>query len=98
MTPAEKAAKVKKAHACKPIGRQNPRKYPWICLVRARRQELRLSMRDVAENIGMSVAGIFEIERGSEPTLDTCRRLADFFGEAIESLWPARRKAEANGQ
>ncbi len=91
MTPAEKMARDKKPRACKPIGQRDPRRYPWICLVRARRQKLRLSMRDVAEGVDMTVAAIFAIERGSEVRLDTARKLADFFGEAIESIWPSRR-------
>ncbi len=78
-------------HPCKPIGKRDPRRYPWICLVRARRQELRLALRDVAQGCSLSIAGLSEIERGREPELWTARRLADFFGLSVEELWPSRR-------
>ncbi len=93
MTPAEKAAAAKKPAKCKPLlGKRSVRAYPWACTLREARQALRLSLRDVAGGCDLSIAGLSEIERGTDPQLSTARRLATFFGKTVEELWPANRK------
>lgn len=60
----------------------------WRCALRAKRVELRLSMDEVAKAVSMSKAGLWGIEKGSDPMLTTAAKIARFFGCSIESLWP----------
>ncbi len=92
MTPAEKAAAAKPPRKNGPLPKErSKRRYPWDCLVRAMRISLRLAMRDVAKGCGLSIAGLSEIERGTDPQLTTARKLATFFGKTIEEIWPQLR-------
>lgn len=92
MTPAQRAAAAKKPRKCsEPSKTRSMRKYPWICLLREKRQALRLSLRDVALGAGLSIAGLSMIELGTDPQLTTARTLATFFGVSVEELWPRHR-------
>ena len=94
MTPAEKIAASKPLRKCREVLNGSPRDYPWTCLVRHARLSLRLSLRDVAASVGMSIAGLSQVERGAETTLRTARKLAVFFGMRLEDLWPALRSTD----
>ena len=49
--------------------------------LRARRREMGLTLKDVAEGSGLSVGFISQIERGEgNPTLDTLNRIGRAFG------------------
>lgn len=93
MTPAEKVAATKRHKSQRPIVARFglARKYPWKCRIRDARLALRLSLRDVATGAKLSIAGLSEIERGTDPRLTTARRLAVFFGSTVEQLWPELR-------
>jgi DNA-binding XRE family transcriptional regulator len=92
MTPAEKLASLKP-------WRREPRngvyrRVVWDCKVREIRESLRVSIRDVAKAVKMSVTALWQIEMGGETTLSTARKLTVFFGKTVEELWPkkARKK------
>lgn len=87
LSPAEKLSRDK-PYRRSPSGKGEPREAVWICCCRERREALRLSLRDVAAAVGLSVTGYWQIERGSDPQLTTARRLAAFFGATVEQLWP----------
>lgn len=58
-----------------------------------------LKQSDVAAATGFTSPQLSDIERGDykDVPLENCRRLADFFGCAIEDLFPPR-VAEGDGQ
>lgn len=86
MTPAEKLA-AKKSKTRKP--RRDSRTFDTHkCLCRLHREELGLTIRDVAEAIGISNPCICDVERGSETTLTTARKMAKFYGKSVDELWP----------
>lgn len=90
MTPAERLAKAKPYRTRKGEGNDPspPRYAVWKCTLRERRESLRLSLRDVAAAVGLSVTGYWQIEKGGDVMLTTARRIAAFFGMPIEQLWP----------
>lgn len=83
MTPAEKLSQSKPSKTLKPTN--HPR--VWRCAVRSERERLRLSLDEVAEAVGMSKCGLWQVERGSDPMLTTAWKLAAFFGMPIDDLW-----------
>ena len=93
MTPAEKLAaqKQRKRPPRNTVKRPNP---VWVCRVREVRESFHLSLRDVADAIGMSNPGLFAIEHGSDPMLTTAYKLAEFFGMSIPELWPAKAEKD----
>ena len=94
MTPAERLAKSKPWRR-PPRNKAEPRTPAWVCRVRERREALRLSLRDVAGAVRLSVTALHQIEHGGDPQLTTARRLADFFGATVEDLWPRRSPQRA---
>lgn len=58
------------------------------CRCREVRHELGLTIRDVAAATGISNPCICDVERGSETTLGTARKLAKFYGKSVDWLWP----------
>jgi DNA-binding XRE family transcriptional regulator len=89
MTPAEKLSAAKPWRRAPRNTTQSPRKASWACEVRARREALRLSLRDVAAAVKLSVTALHQIEHGTDPMLTTARRIAVFFGATTDELWPA---------
>lgn len=91
MTPAEKLSAAKPWRR-EPRNTTAPaRKAVWPkCRCRAKREALRLSLRDVATAIGLSVTALHQIEHGTDPMLTTATKLARFFGSAVEELWPSK--------
>ncbi len=87
VSPAEKLAH-RKPWRRSPRNRSKPRKAVWECRIRAEREPLRLSLRDVARACKLSVTALHQIEHGSDPMLTTATRLAEFFGLAVGELWP----------
>jgi DNA-binding XRE family transcriptional regulator len=86
MTPAEKLASKRRPR--KSRGNVNPvRKRVWNCSLRAVRQSLSLAIHEVAKATGMSVAGLSEIERGTDPMLSSATKLAAFYGKTVDELW-----------
>ena len=90
MTPAELLAAGKRRERPKRNGPATPpRKAVWAATLRARREALNLSMRDVAVAVGLSLPCYWAIEHGTDPMLTNARKLADFYGATVEELWPA---------
>lgn len=63
----------------------------WVCMVRERRVELGLSLRDLERAVGLGSSHLSQIEGGAELNLSNARRLAFFFQAAVEELWPELR-------
>ena len=83
-SPAQRLAATKpEAHKA----RYQKKTHIWQCGLREQRKRLGLTQRDVADAIGMTVAGLWAIEHGSDPMLTTAKRIADFFGCSIEDMW-----------
>lgn len=89
MTPAEKLAKEKPRRKL----REKPyeRTSHWHCGITRLRHELRISLDDVADAIGISKTTLWQIEHGTDPMLTTAMKLSVFFGRPIESMWTERR-------
>lgn len=88
MTPAEELAKRKRRQRPpRNKSNQTTRVVSWDCRLPAMRDELNLSLRDVAGAVGMSVAALHQIEHGTDPMLTTARKLAEFFGATVEQIW-----------
>lgn len=87
MTPAERWATTKRLRR-RPRNLAVLRNTVWWCRLREYREAAGVSLHDTAAALGMSVAGIHQIEHGSDPMLTTARRLAQFFGCAEGDLWP----------
>lgn len=84
-SPAEKLAE-KKAAAKKPsMGRK-------VVFDKVLLQDLRtvlgLSLRDVERATGVSNCSILDAERGSELSLSSALKLAQFYGKSVEEIWP----------
>lgn len=88
MTEAERLSKTKRS--LPPIA---CRKVVWRCTLLDRRQRLNLSLRDIEGATGITSASLSTVERGSDLTLTTARKIADFFGASVEELWPSRLEA-----
>jgi DNA-binding XRE family transcriptional regulator len=84
MTPAEKLA------ATRPLKRRSKTGHvgPLRCNIRALRESLGLSLDEVVAAVELSKTAIWEAEHGGNVTLVTARKLAAFYGKAIEELWP----------
>ncbi len=91
-TPAERLAARKPWRRPKRNGPPHPpRKAVWDTRLRAVREELKLSMRDVAKAVRLSLTTYWQIENGTDPMLTNAVRIAAFFGMTVESLWPKRK-------
>lgn len=78
-------AKAKSSKSLPPVRRQK-----WICQLRAIREKLGLTQRDVAAAVGMSAAGYHQLENGTDPQLSTATEVANFFDVEIRELWQPR--------
>ena len=93
MTTAEKLAAAKpKRTRRKNGGSSKGKTVVWKCQLATCRTNLRLSILDVAEAIGMSASGLWDVEHGTDPLLTTAMRLSNFYGLAIPTLWPSEVK------
>jgi DNA-binding XRE family transcriptional regulator len=63
------------------------RKAVWNCLIRPERERLGLTLRETADAVGMTQAGLSVIELGSDPMLTTAFKLSAFYGKPINVLW-----------
>lgn len=63
------------------------RKTAWLCRITELRHELRISLDDVAKEVGISKTALWQIEHGTDPMLTTAHKLAVFFGKCIEDIW-----------
>lgn len=60
----------------------------WTTTLRAHREKLNLSMRDVAVSCGLSVSAYFRIEAGyADVALSNAVRIAEFFAVPVAKLW-----------
>lgn len=90
LTPAQKLGKLKRR-------RREPRNVRpvaavvWETSIRAMRESLRLSLRDVAKAVGLAVNSYWKIENGCEPTLSSAWRIAEFYGRRIDQLWEKKQ-------
>lgn len=89
MSPAEKLSSKRKPKPTKD-GVPSGRKTPFICHAREIRLSLGLSIRDVCDAIEMSVGGMFEIERGTDPQVTTALKISAFYGKTVHELWERR--------
>lgn len=55
--------------------------------LRKLRDELGLSMREVGERIGIDHSYVGKIEKGRIPSLNTLKKLCDFYGIQVSSLF-----------
>lgn len=86
MTPAEKVAASKRRQRPKTKARV-VRKAVLTTKVRDVRESLRLSLRDVADAVGLSTTALWQLERGLDCMLTTAIKLAAFYGKTINELW-----------
>lgn len=63
-------------------------------LVRSRRKQLGLSLRDASEVSGVPVATLSRIEQGRMPDLGTFRRVVEWIGEKPERFFTTAERAE----
>lgn len=88
MTPAEKLSR-KKPWRRAPRNRVDINGYDFKdCSLRAIREGLRLSMKDVAAAVCLSPSSYWHIEHGRDLCLTTARRIAVFFGKSVDEIWP----------
>lgn len=87
MTPAEELASRKPSRKRHLQNSKPPRKRKWKTNIRDVREQHRLSLKDVAVAIDLSVNGLWQIEYGTDPLLTTAVKLAAFYGLGIEDLW-----------
>lgn len=80
--------------------RSRPRRNPkakserilWTTRIAAEREILNLSMRDVADAVGLSLSAYFRIEHGfADVSLSNAYSIASFFGRTVYELWPQWR-------
>ncbi len=77
------------SEACSMSG--EPRTSQLGAILRARRREKRLSLRDLAAGIGVSMNTLSRVERGQVPDLKNFQRIADWLDMPTESLlYPTR--------
>lgn len=89
-TPAQLLAASKTAKPSRPINPNSSCKSPWNCCLRRLREELGLSLDDVANAVGMSKAGYWGLEQGGDPMLTTAHKLCKFFGKVSCDIWRLR--------
>lgn len=64
----------------------------WRTNITTEREILNLSMRDVAEAVGLAVPSYFRIEHGyADVSLSNAYSIAEFFGKTVYELWPQWR-------
>lgn len=84
-TPAQRLAREKKKkNARKPV---SLRERGWRCKCRQLRLRLGLSLKEVAEQVGMSHTSYFFIEQGGDLRLWIAMKLSKFYGKPIDELW-----------
>lgn len=59
-----------------------------VCLARAKRKELGLSLDEAAAGMGMSKMGLSFLERGVTQRLPGMFAVARFYGVSVVDLWP----------
>jgi DNA-binding XRE family transcriptional regulator len=62
----------------------------WRCRLREYRTRLGLSQTEVARTVGLSRPQLVSVENGQNTMLSTAVKLAEFYGVAVEVLWPER--------
>lgn len=63
-------------------------------LLKQVRCELGLTMKNVADNVGVSSSTVFEAEAGCDVTLVVARKFAEFYGKSVDELWPVKQKGK----
>jgi len=86
MTPAETLSKTKQ-RSRPPRNKAKERSSPVVCHCREKRNGLNLSLRDVSEATGISVAGLHAIEHGGNVEMTTAFKLCEFYGCSLMELW-----------
>lgn len=86
-TPAENLSEQKKPKATANRKSTSARPPVFSCGIRAVRENLGLSLRDVSQAVGFSIAALWQIEHGTDPMLSTAFKLAAFYGCSVEELW-----------
>lgn len=70
--------------------RKSKLKAPSNCRLRAVREQLGLSLNEVAKAVGISNVGLYQIECGHGTRLGSARKLSAFYGKSIDELWPTK--------
>ena len=60
----------------------------WVCNLRFLRDKHNLTMDQVALGVSLSKTAYWQIEHGSDPMLTSAKRIAEFFGQRVETIWP----------
>lgn len=87
MSPAKKLSMKVSRTRSKKKQKSLPRKKVFDCAIYEIRIRYNLTIRQVADAVQMSVAGVHAIERGSDPMLSTVFKLSEFFGMRVEDIW-----------
>jgi DNA-binding XRE family transcriptional regulator len=96
MSPAQQLAASKNGKVRR-VGHKRPG-FVWKCNLGRERAKLGLSSYDVAEAVGVRHQTILNAESGCDTHLSTARKIADFFGVAIEAMWPEMIKDDVPAQ
>lgn len=95
MTPAETLASKKQRQRPKRNTPASSERVLWTCGLSELREQCNLSMRDVAESVGLSVSAYFRIEKGyADVSLSNAMNIAKFFGKTICEIWTQWRDKE----
>jgi DNA-binding XRE family transcriptional regulator len=91
-SPAQRLAKSKQLQRLKRNDASKSETILWTCKITEERELLNLSMRDVADAVGLSVSAFFRIEKGyADVSLSNAMSIAQFFGKTVYQLWPQWR-------
>ena len=82
-TPAEKLAKKVKRNP----GEESEKVYPLQSTMRNRREQLGLTLHDVAIAVGLSTSTISRLECGRDGWITAAMKLCRFYQCGIEELW-----------
>jgi hypothetical protein len=89
MSPAEQVAEKKKKRKPK-VAKSSTNRHLGVlkCNLRAIRDALGLTIRDVANGTSLSVGTLAYTEMGQDICLTNARKVSKFFGKPIEEIWP----------
>jgi len=88
MTPAEKLAKEKSWKRSPRNKADFPGKVQWPDNgLREIRESLRLSLREVAKAVGLSINSYWCIEKGRDLVMTNAVKIAAFYGKPVTEIW-----------
>lgn len=94
-SPAEQLAETKQRNRPKRNGPAKSEAVLWVTELSKFRESLNLSMRDVAQAVGLSSSAYFRIENGyADVSLSNAMALSEFFGVPIDHLWKSFKQKQ----